>query len=217
MSWPRSPGLTTDEIIRPGTSVETLAGLKPAFYNPAYEARFPQITWEITAGNSSPLSDGSAAVLITTSRGRQAARPAPAGPHPHGDRRRIGPAVHADRRHPGHREGAAPRRASRSPTSTCSRSTRRSRPSCWRGPMTPAPTWRRRTSTVARSRSVTRSAPAARGIMTTMVNALEQRGGRYGLQTMCEARRHGQRHHHRAACNQSRFCARVVVRCLLRP
>jgi acetyl-CoA acetyltransferase len=24
-------------------------------------------------------------------------------------------------------------------------------------------------------------------IMTTMVNALEQRGGRYGLQTMCEA------------------------------
>jgi acetyl-CoA acyltransferase len=60
-------GLTTDEIIRPGTTVETLAGLKPAFYDPAYEARFPQIKWEITPGNSSPLSDGSAAVLITTS------------------------------------------------------------------------------------------------------------------------------------------------------
>ena len=45
--------------------VETLAGLKPAFSNPAYEARFPQINWEITPGNSSPLSDGSAAVLIT--------------------------------------------------------------------------------------------------------------------------------------------------------
>ena len=29
-------------------------------------ARFPQIDWEITAGNSSPLSDGSAAVLITS-------------------------------------------------------------------------------------------------------------------------------------------------------
>ena len=42
-------------------------GLKPAFYSPAYEARFPQINWEITPGNSSPLSDGSAAVLITTS------------------------------------------------------------------------------------------------------------------------------------------------------
>lgn len=60
-------GLTTDEIIRPGTTVDTLAGLKPAFYNPAYESRFPQINWEITPGNSSPLSDGSAAVLITTS------------------------------------------------------------------------------------------------------------------------------------------------------
>jgi acetyl-CoA acyltransferase len=60
-------GLSTDEIIRPGTTVETLAGLKPAFYNEPYAARFPQIKWEITAGNSSPLSDGSAAVLITTS------------------------------------------------------------------------------------------------------------------------------------------------------
>jgi acetyl-CoA acyltransferase len=60
-------GLSTDEIIRPGTTVETLAALKPAFYNEAYSARFPQIRWEITPGNSSPLSDGSAAVLITTS------------------------------------------------------------------------------------------------------------------------------------------------------
>ena len=34
-------GLATDEIIRPGTTVETLAGLKPAFYNPAYEAALP--------------------------------------------------------------------------------------------------------------------------------------------------------------------------------
>jgi acetyl-CoA acyltransferase len=60
-------GLSTDEIIRPGTTVETLAALKPAFYDEAMKARFPQINWEITAGNSSPLSDGSAAVLITTS------------------------------------------------------------------------------------------------------------------------------------------------------
>ncbi|MEE6168215.1 MULTISPECIES: thiolase family protein [unclassified Mycolicibacterium] len=60
-------GLTTDEIVRPGTTVETLAALKPAFYNEAYAARFPQINWEITAGNSSPLSDGSAAVMITSS------------------------------------------------------------------------------------------------------------------------------------------------------
>ena len=59
-------GLSTDEIIRPGTTVETLAGLKPAFYHEAYSARFPQLKWEITPGNSSPLSDGSAAVMITS-------------------------------------------------------------------------------------------------------------------------------------------------------
>ncbi len=60
-------GLATDEIIRPGTTVDTLAGLKPAFYNEAVAARFPQIGWTITPGNSSPLSDGSAALLITSS------------------------------------------------------------------------------------------------------------------------------------------------------
>ncbi|MCV7256664.1 acetyl-CoA C-acyltransferase [Mycobacterium hackensackense] len=65
-------GLSTDEIVRPGTTVETLAGLRPAFYNEAYAARFPQIAWEITPGNSSPLSDGSAAVMITS--GATAAR-----------------------------------------------------------------------------------------------------------------------------------------------
>jgi acetyl-CoA acyltransferase len=31
-------GLSTDEIIRPGTTVETLAGLQPAFYRPALHA-----------------------------------------------------------------------------------------------------------------------------------------------------------------------------------
>ena len=59
-------GLATDEIVRPDTTVETLAGLRPAFYNEAIGARFPQIDWRITPGNSSPLSDGSAAVMITS-------------------------------------------------------------------------------------------------------------------------------------------------------
>ncbi|MFL0276959.1 thiolase family protein [Mycobacterium sp. SMC-19] len=59
-------GLATDEIIRPGTTVEALAKLRPAFYSEAMKARFPQINWDITAGNSSPLSDGSAAVVVTS-------------------------------------------------------------------------------------------------------------------------------------------------------
>jgi acetyl-CoA acetyltransferase family protein len=59
--------VSADEGIRPDTSVSTLAGLRPAFRSEAWEQRFPQLDWRITAGNSSPLSDGAAAVLITSS------------------------------------------------------------------------------------------------------------------------------------------------------
>jgi acetyl-CoA acyltransferase len=55
-----------DESIRAGTTLEVLAGLKPAFEDPAMAQRFPQIDWRVTAGNSSPINDGSAAVLVTT-------------------------------------------------------------------------------------------------------------------------------------------------------
>jgi acetyl-CoA acyltransferase len=59
-------GIAADESIRPDTTLEALAGLKPAFEDPAIGARFPQIDWRVTAGNSSPTNDGSAAVMITT-------------------------------------------------------------------------------------------------------------------------------------------------------
>ncbi|MEU4599132.1 thiolase family protein [Nocardia sp. NPDC023988] len=57
-------GLTADEGIRIGSTLETLAKLKPAYYDPAMAARFPQIGWEITAASASQVSDGSSAVLI---------------------------------------------------------------------------------------------------------------------------------------------------------
>ncbi len=57
-------GLNTDEGIRVGSTIETLAKLKPAYYDPAMAARFPQIGWEITAASASQVSDGSSAVLI---------------------------------------------------------------------------------------------------------------------------------------------------------
>ena len=55
---------TTDETIRPATTVEGLEALKPAFQDDAIAARFPEIGWRITAGNSSPYTDGASAVLI---------------------------------------------------------------------------------------------------------------------------------------------------------
>jgi acetyl-CoA acetyltransferase family protein len=48
--------VTADEGIRPGTTVETLAKLKPAF----------KPDGKVTAGNSSQITDGAAAVLVTS-------------------------------------------------------------------------------------------------------------------------------------------------------
>jgi acetyl-CoA C-acetyltransferase len=46
----------TDEGVRPGTTVETLAALRPAFDNDG----------TITAGNASQISDGAAALVVTS-------------------------------------------------------------------------------------------------------------------------------------------------------
>ncbi|WP_406230790.1 thiolase family protein [Nocardia sp. NBC_01009] len=56
--------LTADETIRPDTTVAGLAGLRPAFAADEFQARFPEIEWSITPGNSSPLTDGASAALI---------------------------------------------------------------------------------------------------------------------------------------------------------
>jgi acetyl-CoA acyltransferase len=58
--------LGADETIRPGTTVETLSGLRPAFRSDHWEQRFPELQWRVTAGNSSPVNDGSAALLVTS-------------------------------------------------------------------------------------------------------------------------------------------------------
>ncbi len=53
-----------DETVRSGTTAEKLAELPPAFRTDELAERFPAIEWKITAGNSSPLTDGASAVLI---------------------------------------------------------------------------------------------------------------------------------------------------------
>ncbi|MEU7476574.1 thiolase family protein [Lentzea sp. NPDC042327] len=58
--------LAVDETIRPDTTAEVLAGLRPAFRAEHWETRFPELDWRITAGNSSPVNDGAAAVLLTS-------------------------------------------------------------------------------------------------------------------------------------------------------
>jgi acetyl-CoA acyltransferase len=178
-------GLSADEIIRPGTSIEALAGLKPAFYNEAYSARFPQIRWEITPGNSSPLSDGSAAVLITSGAfaRRHGLRPLA--------RIHTMTAVGSDPLYM--LTGVIP--ATEKVLARAGLSL--SDIDLFEVNEAFAPvvlSWARDTGADLAKTNVNGGAIAighplgASGarIMTTLVNALEQRGGRYGLQTMCE-------------------------------
>src|ERR1700758_4542576 len=178
-------GLSTDEIIRPGTTVDTLAKLRPAFYNEAYTARFPQINWAITAGNSSPLSDGSAAVLITTSEvaTRLGLRPLArihsmtvVGSDPLYMLTGVIPATEKVLR----RAGLALSDIDLFEVNEAF------------APVVLA--WAESVGADLAKTNVNGGAIAivhplgasVSRIMTSLVNALEQRGGRYGLQTMCE-------------------------------
>ncbi|AMO61795.1 acetyl-CoA acetyltransferase [Mycolicibacterium phlei] len=183
-------GLTTDEIIRPGTTVETLASLRPAFYNPAYAQRFPQIDWRITPGNSSPLSDGSAAVLITTSEtaARLGLRPLArihtttvVGSDPLYMLTGVIPATEKVLK----RAGLTPADIDLFEVNEAFAPV----VLAWAQDVSgadPAPILAKTNvngGAIAIGHPL--GASGAR-IMTTLVNALEQRGGRYGLQTMCE-------------------------------
>jgi acetyl-CoA acyltransferase len=57
-----------DETVRPGTTADGLSTLKPAFYSAEVAARYPEIDWRITPGNSSPLTDGASAALIMSEK-----------------------------------------------------------------------------------------------------------------------------------------------------
>ncbi|MFD5812291.1 thiolase family protein [Rhodococcus aetherivorans] len=56
--------VTSDETIREGTTAGRLAGLPAAFDTDTWRERFPELDWKVTAGNSSQISDGAAALLI---------------------------------------------------------------------------------------------------------------------------------------------------------
>jgi acetyl-CoA C-acetyltransferase/acetyl-CoA acyltransferase len=66
-----------DETIRAGTTVSALAELRPAFGTEEMRARFPSVDWKVTAGNSSQITDGAAAVLLMSEAraGRLGRRP----------------------------------------------------------------------------------------------------------------------------------------------
>ncbi|MDO3649443.1 thiolase family protein [Nocardia mangyaensis] len=179
-------GLATDEGIRVGSTLDTLAKLRPAYYDPAMAARFPQIGWEITAASASQVSDGSSAVLIMS--GERAAqlglRPlarlhsyAVAGDDPLLMLTAVIPATEKVLRRAGLELADIDLIEINEAFS----------------PVVLA--WAQDTGADLSKVNVNGGAIAlghplgASGarLMTTLVHALHQRGGRYGLQTMCEA------------------------------
>jgi acetyl-CoA acetyltransferase family protein len=56
--------VTRDEGVRRDTSREKLAALAPAFIDTNIAADWPEIAWRVTAGNSSQVTDGAGAVLL---------------------------------------------------------------------------------------------------------------------------------------------------------
>jgi len=72
-----------DEGLRRDTSLEKLASLRPAFYDEQLAKAYPEIQWRVTAGNSSQVTDGAAAVLLMeeATAARLALRPRAAVTH----------------------------------------------------------------------------------------------------------------------------------------
>ena len=55
---------SADEGIRTDSTADKLAGLAPAFFTDELAAAHPQLPWLVTAGNASQISDGAAALLV---------------------------------------------------------------------------------------------------------------------------------------------------------
>ena len=164
-----------DEGIRPDTTLEKLAGLK-------FVVKPDGV---VTAGTASQISDGAAALLVTTPEKAKQLGLKPRARVKAMARRRRRPDDDAPRRHPGDAEGARQAPASSSRTSASSRSTRRSRRWCWRG---------RRSSSWSLDNVNVNGGAVALGhplgcsgarLMTTLLHEMEKRDVKYGLQTMC--------------------------------
>jgi acetyl-CoA acyltransferase len=64
VTLPDGTVISMDDGIRADSNVEALAALKTVFMNEGALARFPEIHWSVTAGNASQISDGASGVLI---------------------------------------------------------------------------------------------------------------------------------------------------------
>jgi acetyl-CoA acyltransferase len=174
-----------DETVRPATTLESLAGLKPAFYSEELSRRFPEIEWRVTAGNSSPLTDGASAVLIMSEEKAAALGLTPRARFVHSAVIGSDPIEMLT--------GVIPvtkRILDRSSLTIGDFDTYEVNEAFACVPLA----WQRETGAdpeLLNPRGGAIALGHALGssgtrLLTTMLNTLEQTGGRYGLQTMCE-------------------------------
>ena len=175
-----------DETIRPATTPEGLAQLKPAFERPEMAARFPEIGWRITAGNSSQITDGAAALLLMSERAVQRPGLRPRARFVAFDVRGDDPLLML----------TAPIPATRRVLEKAGLAADEIDHFEVNEAFAPVPlAWAKEIGVGGERLNPCGGAIAlghplgASGarLMTTMLNALERGGGRYGLQTMCEA------------------------------
>ncbi|MEU7811777.1 thiolase family protein [Pseudonocardia sp. NPDC049154] len=175
-----------DESIRRGTTVEKLAGLKAAFADPRVAERFPEISWSVTAGNSSQITDGASAILLVSERAAAELGLAPrarfagfavCGDDPLTMLTAPVPATHRVLDRAGLSIGDLDHYEVNEAFASV--------PLAWQSEFDADPDrLNPRGGAIALGHPL--GASGAR-LTTTMLGALEATGGRYGLQTMCEA------------------------------
>ncbi|ROZ46308.1 thiolase family protein [Rhodococcus sp. WS3] len=175
-----------DETVRPGTTAAKLAGLEPSFRTDEMSERFPEIDWSVTAGNSSQLSDGASALLIMSEEKAKALGLTPrarfhsfalAGDDPISMLTGPIPATEKILE----KSGLAIDEIDHYEVNEAFASV----PLAWRKHFdAPIERLNPRGGAIALGHPL--GASGAR-LMTTMLYALEETGGRFGLQTMCEA------------------------------
>jgi len=175
-----------DETIRPGTSVEKLGTLQASFRTDELSARFPQIGWNVTAGNASQISDGASAMLLMSESMAQRLGLKPRARFVSFDVRGDDPLLMLTAPIP------ASQRALKKSGLTLDQIDHYEIneafacvPLAWQRALgADAARLNPRGGAIALGHPL--GASGVR-LMTTMLHALEDSGGRYGLQSMCEA------------------------------